>query len=86
MKFNINNYVRVKLNDYGRQILLEQFLERRAIRPDVFREFNLLQEDNEGWSKWQMWNFMNTFGEYVHLGAELPFEAEIEIVDQGHTK
>ena len=80
MKFNINNYVRVRLTDYGKRMLMEQFLEGKRKHPEVFREFNLPKEDKDGWSTWQMWNLISTFGNYIRLGGEPPFHTEIEII------
>ena len=64
MKFNINNDVKVKLNDKGRKIT----------------NFTV-KEDKDGWSKWQLWDLMSTFGKYISLGCATPFDTEIEIVE-----
>lgn len=69
MKFNINHYVRVKLTDYGKEILKKNDLEF------------LHKPDEDGFSKWQLWVLMETFGKYTHLGYELPFGANIEILE-----
>lgn len=82
MMFNVNNYVRVKLNDYGKGILFRQFEERHERFPKVFREFILPKEDSDGWSKWQMWDLMATFGGEIALGREVPFDTVIEILEQ----
>lgn len=67
MKFNINNIVRVKLTDIGKRII-----SGKKYMP---------AEDERGWSEWQMWDLMNVFGEHIYLGMSLPFEAEIEIME-----
>lgn len=78
--FNANNYVMVKLKDAGREELqrrADEFLRRRPGWPnDVFRR----EEDAEGWSKWQLWDFMETFGHMVGLGREMPFDAAIRFL------
>ena len=82
MKFNINNYVRVKLNDRGKKILREQHEKFIADNPrisDEFKEFKL-PIDDDGWSKWQMWKLFETFGQHMWLGCVIPFETEIEII------
>lgn len=66
MKRNINDYVLVRLTDVGKEILRK-------------KGFSLPKEDADGWSKWQLWSLMNTFGEYTQLGKDVPFETEIEI-------
>jgi len=78
MKFNINDSVKVKLNDHGREILKQQ---HDLLLKDIPRyEFTLPQEDEQGWSKWQMWRLMETFGPHISIGSEVPFETEIEII------
>lgn len=78
MKFNINDSVKVKLNDRGREILKQQ---HELLFKDIPRyKFTPPREDAEGWSKWQMWDLMQTFGPHISLGSKVPFETEIEIV------
>ena len=81
MKMNINNHVKVKLTTYGKEILHRQFDEFHESYLSVFREFVLPNEDADGWSEWQMWYLMKTFGGYISLGRDVPFETEIEIVE-----
>ena len=86
MKFNINDTVRVRLTDYGRAVLRDdwQFTtdvyyaspKSRAIRG----EYKPPKEDAHGWSEWQLWALMEAFGEYTGQGFSLSFETEIEIV------
>lgn len=80
MKFNVNDYVRVKLTPTGKEILRKQFEERHERMPQVFKELSLPEEDENGFSQWQMWRLFETFGEHIFLGCEPPFETEIEIV------
>jgi len=79
MKFNINDSVKVKLNDRGREILKQQ---HDLLFKDIprYREFTLPQEDEQGWSTWQLWRLMETFGPHISIGFEVPFETEIEII------
>jgi hypothetical protein len=81
MKFNINSIVRIQLTDVGRDVLRRQWDERHSQYPDVFRVYKGKDEDSEGYSEWQLWQLFETFGDYVYLGARLPFETEIEIVE-----
>lgn len=78
MKFNVNNYVRVRLTSYGKEILRRN---ARKFSP-AFRKFALPKEDSEGWSEWQMLYLMEEFGDYIRLGGDLPFETEIDIVEK----
>jgi hypothetical protein len=82
VKFNINDTVRVRLTDYGRAVLRDDWQsttniyyarpEQRAIRG----EYKPPKEDEHGWSEWQLWALMEAFGERCRLS----FETEIEIV------
>ena len=65
--FNVNNWVKVKLNDYGRLILREDH---------CFQTVDI-KTDSEGYSKFQLWELFNLFGRYINLGQNLPFDSEI---------
>ena len=81
LNFNINHYVYVKLTDAGRTELKRQHKELYSVLPERLRDtdFKPEKEDSEGWSKWQMWNLMNTFGLMIRMCEDLPFETEIRI-------
>ena len=79
MKFNINNYVKVKLTDKGREIVKKSRVIYRAIGGD-YSEVEIT-EDSDGWSKWQMWDLMSTFGSHMYNGCISPFETEIDIIE-----
>jgi hypothetical protein len=70
MKFNINDKVRIKVTGYGCEILEHKDLAW------------LEKPDEDGWSEWQLWVVMETFGPYIHLGREVPFETTIEILEK----
>lgn len=81
IKFNLNDWVRVKLTDHGRHILLRKALRDREEFP-ALRSFPYKPpvEDAEGWSKWQLWSLISEFGEHVGLGLDNPFELDIELL------
>ncbi len=76
MLFNINEKVRVKLTDTGREIYLKQWLE--TMPANILCKLPL--EDEQGWSEWQLWGLMNTFGPHCRLGSVLPFDTTIELI------
>jgi hypothetical protein len=82
MLFNINEYVKIKLTPKGKEILKKQhdaFTTSWEIGlPSEFK----INEDEDGWSEWQLWNLMQVFGEHLFNGAEVPFETTIEIVEK----
>jgi len=65
MDININDIVKVRLNDAGRKILKNE--------PYVLARI----EDKDGWSEWQLWELMRIFGPHLSLGAAPPFEKNV---------
>jgi len=70
--FNINDEIQVKLNDKGREIYLHAFDD------DVPERVSLPEEDAEGYSKFQMWVFMQIFGPHINMGFAQPFDTTIK--------
>jgi hypothetical protein len=72
VEFNINENVYVRLTPYGKKVLQE-----RA----VFYGYPYIEKQEvDGWSRWQMWDLISTFGECLYLGAaQLPFLTDIRI-------
>ena len=80
LPFNVNHYVRVKLNDLGREALKRDHAEFWASvrgRSSGVPEYTPPDEDADGWSKWQLWSLMDSFGSHMSLGARVPFDTEI---------
>ena len=87
MKFNINNSVKVKLTDFGRKVHRENMNRIFEFVPQYrtdkyYNRHYKPKEDSAGWSTWQMWDLMSNFGHCIRLGGEVPFETEIEILDE----
>jgi hypothetical protein len=79
MKFNINSYVKVKLNKVGIDELKRQHTELKANFPGL-HDFREPKTDEEGYSRFQLHDLMNRLGHLCTLGFEPPFDTEIEIV------
>lgn len=78
--FNVNNLVKVKLNDFGHLILKEDhyvFVNSIPIQKRNNFPYTEPKIDSEGYSKFQMWEIFRTFGRYISLGQNLPFDSEI---------
>jgi hypothetical protein len=75
---NVNYYIWVKLTKEGREIYYEH---HKDIYPMLLRAGYgipaIVEED--GWSKFQMWDFMQIFGSHIHMGICGPMETQIEI-------
>ena len=74
---NINDEVWVKLNDHGREIAKKEWDDLVAENPKVTLKYRHPFEDEEGWSRWQLWNLMQTFGSHLVMGRIPPFDTEI---------
>lgn len=79
VRINLNEVIKVKLTDLGKDIYYHQFdeLNRRCGRIVCAPSFP--KEDAEGYAKFQFWNFMEIYGE--HIGMAQPNVIEpLEIV------
>ena len=65
MKFNLNNYVRVKLTPAGHQILKAKYGE--------------IKINQNGWYQTQFWILMEDFGSHMNLGGPEPFDMNVEL-------
>jgi hypothetical protein len=86
VEFNINDHVWVRLKDEGRDIIRRHHdeiyarLEGRIGKPHPARYADPVPtEDSEGWSRWQMWDLMATFGPHISHSATPPFDMLIRI-------
>jgi hypothetical protein len=75
-KFNINNFVKVKLTQKGIDILKRNHDDLNKRCNGVLDEFEL-KLDEDGYYKDQLWSIMQSFGEHMYLGVCEPFETEI---------
>jgi len=85
MKFNINNYVKVKLTQVGIDELKRQHEEQKIaherLRSQGIDDFVLPKVDADGYSEFQLFNLMAIFGDLMWEGLASPFEIEI-IIDE----
>lgn len=79
MNFNINNRVRVKLTPEGRAFHAADHAMFN-MRTGKNLPYNPPREDEQGWSTWQLWNLMHTFGTEVCLGGVPMFGADIVLL------
>lgn len=81
MPLNLNDKVRVRLTDIGREIHRRQFDEFKQRFPAFGYDYSPPKEDADGWSEWQLWDLMGTFGNYISLGCNVPFETTILVLE-----
>jgi hypothetical protein len=73
--FNINDEVRVKLTDYGRRVLRARHMEFYGGQ----LKHTPKKEDNDGWSRWQLWDLLDSFDGCLSKDCRV-FEFGIEFV------
>ena len=69
-KFNINDFIKVKLTSFGKDVYYHQY-------DDWNKKYNLvvpitpmeLKVDEDGFTEFQLWDFMNIFGKYFFNGS-----------------
>ena len=79
---NLNEVVKVKLTDYGREIYYHRFdkvneLARREVCKPSFPKV-----DADGYSRFQLWDFIHLYGNYIRMAAKNVIEP-LEIVYEG---
>ena len=71
-KININDEIKVKLTGYGKKKHCEHYIE---YTPDIFSTDKIIPKvDKEGYTKYQLWEFMNIFGIHLYNGAKQVIE------------
>ena len=81
MKININDIVKIKINEKGIDILKKEHEELKKYFPKL-GDFNLQKVDEYGYTEMQLHDVMRIFGEYLTLGFDLPIETEIIVNDK----
>ena len=77
MTFSINYNIKAKLNDYGVEILKTRHRQLVEYSEGAYNQpFTLPSTDENGYSIFQLWIFMQIFGPYLHIGSEMPFDAD----------
>ena len=88
IKINLNDVVRFKLTDHGKDIYfhqydeLNEFLKEKGAEPIGSR---YPKEDEEGYSKMQLWQFIELYGNHMGMAKpnvieplDLLFECEVQ--------
>ena len=76
MKFNMNDKVKVKLTEHGRKVHREEH-EKLFAGQKYSHVYSPPEEDSDGYSTWQMWQLMSSFGEWIYMGCAIPFDTNI---------
>ena len=92
IKINLNEIVKFKLTDYGKDIYYHQFddLNKRIIQNGGKPiEPHFPKEDKNGYCEMHLWGLMNLYGNYMLMGhqnvfkpLEIIYEYEVEENDK----
>jgi hypothetical protein len=63
---NLNDYVWVKLTPAGKKVVGEKTF--------------MYNDVGEGWSRWQLWVFMQMFGEHIYMGNQKTYIEKNEVL------
>lgn len=75
--FNINDYVWVRLTQTGKLIHRRRYDELRREVPSL-PKYRAPLPDAAGYTRWQMWELMQTFGPHISMAADPPFHLDIK--------
>ena len=82
---NINKCVKVKVNEFDLSVMKSQREKLQALASSL-PDFTHPAVDSEGYSKFQKWELMQTFGPVLYLSGELPFDIEIHFTNVAITE
>lgn len=78
LKFNINHSVFVKLNREGYEIWMNYY--NNCFITDFHRksiDYYINKSDENGYVKFQTWEFMQIFGNDIIMGRQTPFHTDV---------
>ena len=64
-RLNLNEKIKVKLTDLGRDIYYHRY--DRLIEANINIKPSFPKEDKNGFSTFQLWDFMNIYGSYIGM-------------------
>jgi len=79
IRINLNEPIKVKLTDWGKEVYYHQYDRTNQIAGREICKPKFPREDENGYTEFQLWCFMELYGE--HIGMTLPNVIEpLEIV------
>ena len=82
VRINLNENIKVKLNDYGKEIWYHQFDDLNARVGRTLIKPSFPETDADGYTSMQLHVFMHLYGKYATAGIQ-PFINPLEIVYEG---
>ena len=85
IRINLNEPIKVKLTDWGKEIYYHQYDRTNQIAGREICKPRFPKEDENGYTEFQLWYFMELYGK--HMGMTLPNIIEpLEIVYKRRTR
>ena len=81
-RINLNESIKVKLTDWGKEIYYHQYDRINQIAGREIGKPMFPKEDENGYTKFQLWCFMELYGEHVGMAKKNVIEP-LEIVYKG---
>ena len=66
---HLNEIIKVRLTDFGKDIYYHQYDELNNRKGRVVCEPRMPKVDADGYTKFQLWDFMRVYGKYMHIGT-----------------
>ena len=79
IRINLNEPVKVKLTDFGKEIYYHQYDELNKTYGREMLKPSFPSEDEDGYTRFQLWKFIQLYGEHIGMGAPNVIEP-LEIV------
>lgn len=77
IKINLNDFIKVKLTETGKEIFNHRFDElNEKLKKEAYKNIPL-EEDENGYTEFQLWDFMQIYGSYMYFAGPTvidPFE------------
>lgn len=67
---NLNENIKVRLTDFGKDIYYHQYDKLNNRKGRVVCEPRMPKVDADGYTKFQLWEFMRVYGKYMHIGTK----------------
>lgn len=80
-KFNINDCIKVKLTAKGKKIIQEDYEQLCASYPNLDIKMRYV-EDADGYTEFQLWDFMRLFGSHLYCGSPCYIEKNQIILEE----
>ena len=66
--FNINDFIKVKLTEHGYNAHVLHY--KKYLGENFNNKYFLPMVDEDGFTKYQLWEFINIFGEHMFMGED----------------